>query len=135
MISGDSAENTGYTGSAGGGKYLLVNEAQSDGSNYVYSETTGNKQGFTYATPVSLLPSNAVVKALVINDLARKVSSGGLKQGVRLGGVDYPESTAKVLKTSYTRETLMQHYMEVRPSDSAPWDGTENPESYLEKTA
>ena len=128
---GDSATNNAYTGSAGGGKYLLVNEATADAANYVFSETTGQKQGFTYAAPS--LPSNPQVKALVTNDLVRKDSAGGWKPGLRLGGTDHM-GAAQVVNTSYTRESLQQHYAEVNPVTILPWVGTENPETVNEKT-
>ena len=130
---GKSATNDAFTADSGSNKYDRINEQPTNAASFIYSESTGQKQGLTYAAPSSL--TGVSVSALVINDVSEKISSGGLKQGVRMGGTDYPSST-KSLKTSITRESQLQHYLEVRPTDSAAWDtSTDNPESYLEKTA
>jgi len=127
---GKSATNDAWTADSGTNKYDRINEQPASGANFIYSETTGQKQGFTYPAPAF----SGVIKALVINDLSQKISSGGLKQGIRIAGTDFPSST-KVLKTTYTRESQLQHYLEQNPNGPAAWTTSDNPETYLEKTA
>ena len=127
---GKSATNDAWTADSGTNKYDRINEQPASGANFIYSETTGNKQGFTYAAP----SFTGIIKALTIQDLAQKISSGGIKQGIRFGGTDYPSST-KTIKTTYTRESMFQHILEQDPSGPDAWTTADNPETYLEKTA
>lgn len=127
---GKSATNDSWTADSGTNKYDRINETQVNGNNYIYSETTGNKQGFTYAAPVI----TGTIRAVVFYDLVQKISSGGVKQGLRIGGTDYPSST-KTLLTAYGRESMLIHMTEENPNGPAAWTTSDNPESYLEKTA
>jgi hypothetical protein len=129
---GKSATNDSWSASSGSNKYDLVDEQPASGSDYIYSETVGQKQGLTF--PASSVPSNATIDALIINDMAIKISTGSFKQGVRLGGTDYPASVSFDPPVSYGVGSIGQHVLEVRPSDSAAWTNSDNPESYLERT-
>lgn len=127
---GKSATNDAWTADSGTNKYDRVNEQPANESSHVFSESTGQKQGFTYAAPAF----SGIIKAVVINDLAHKISLGGIKQGVRISGTDYA-SGAKLLKTAVTRESLHQHILELNPNTTVAFLDSENFETYLEKTA
>lgn len=127
---GKSATNDAWTADSGTNKWDRIDEAAASSADYVYSPTVGLKQGFTFAA--STLPSNASVAAAVQSDIARKISSGSIKQGTRRSGVDYPSSTKGLLTSYATYGCGVQHIMEVDPATSNPWAYNDNLETYLE---
>lgn len=127
---GKSATNDSWTADSGSNKFDRINESTWNNTTYVYSETNGQKQGFTYGS----VTFTGTILAVVINDVAEKITTGGLKQGVRIASTDYPSAT-KSLKTTVTRESLLQEIFELNPNTAAAWTTSDNPETYLEKTA
>jgi len=127
---GKSATNDAWTADSGSNKFDRINEQAASAANYIFSDNTGDKQGFTYAAP----PFVGTIKALVVSDIPLKISAGGIKQGVRSGGTDYPSSSKSVL-TALGRGVQLQHYLDQNPNGPATWTTSDNPETYLEKTA
>lgn len=125
---GKSATNDSWIADSGTNKWDRIDEQPYSAADYVYSQTAGHKQGFTYAAPVFV----GTIVALVMNDVGVKVSQGSVKQGVRIASTDYASST-KALLTTIARGSVLQHYLELNPNTGVAWLTSENPESYLEK--
>jgi len=81
-----SATYNAWSGSAGGDKNLLVDEYPPNETDFVYSVTNAQKQGFSFGA--HSVPVNGVIQAVIHEYYARKISSGQVKMGMRDGGVD-----------------------------------------------
>ena len=70
----------------GGSKYLLVDEYPPNVTDYVYSITNAQKQGFGFGAHG--LSADSQIQSVIHEYYARKISSGQLKLQMRDGGVD-----------------------------------------------
>lgn len=108
-----------HTGAAS--SLLAVNEAGEDGdTSYVWSNTVGDKETFTYPN-LSSVPS--LIAGVQVVAVARKDDAGtrALTPLFRIGGVDYPASQL-ALPDSYTYLGLLT---ELNPATGAPWTGAD----------
>jgi hypothetical protein len=119
---------TDWTSSTAGNKYGQIDEQPVDGSDYIYSETVGNEQQFTYPGPV--IPSGSQVKAIGVYDLAYKISEGNISHGLQIGGFSDLSGVIN-LSTGYMTGSGRAHYSETNPQTGVEWLATANPDTYL----
>lgn len=129
LPTGDSATNNAWTGSAGGTKALLVDEKPpNDDTDYVYSTTTGQKQGHTFAA--SLIPATASILAVAQEHYLKKVTSGQVKIGMRSNATEDVDAAIDIA-TSYD---VYQKRRTTDPSGGGAWtvSRVDANESYIE---
>jgi len=115
LPTGDSASNNAWSRSTGSNGYQLVDERPHNTTDYVFSTTNGQQQGFTHAA--SGVPASSTVKAVRFDYVAYKVSDGQLKVGTRSSSTE-DLSAAQNLGIS---PTVLTAYYENDPATSAAW--------------
>lgn len=100
--------------------YLLLDETQNDDSDYVTSETVGERDSYTFGNPAQTPTS---VKAVQLTTSIRKDDAGARVGRVfhRIGGSNY-ESGDLTLSTSFEFKT---HMRETNPATSSAWTASE----------
>ena len=115
LPTGDSASNNAWSRSTGSNGWSLVDERPYNTTDYVYSNTNGQQQGFTHAA--SGVPAASVVRSVAFEYIAYKISSGQLKVGARSNTTENL-SAAQNLGIS---PTALRAYYENDPDTSAAW--------------
>lgn len=115
LPTGDSASNNAWSKSTGSAGWSLVDERPHNTTDYVFSSTNGQQQGFTHA--VSGVPAASVVKAVRFDYVAYKISSGQIKVGCRSGST---ESLSAALDLGISPE-MQRAYFEQDPATTADW--------------
>jgi len=115
LPTGDSASNNAWSKSTGSNGYQLVDERPHNTTDYVYSSTNGQQQGFTHAN--SNVPASSTVKSVRFDYVAYKVSDGQLKVGARSSTTE-DLSAAQNLGIS---PTVLTAYYENDPATSSAW--------------
>lgn len=129
LPTGDSGTNNAWSKSTGSAGWSLVDERPYNTSDYVYSGTNAQKQGFTHAA--SGVPAASSVKAVRFDYVPYKVSSGQIKVGCRSSTT---ESLSAALDLGISPE-MKRAYFENDPATGSPWasiSAADNAESLVE---
>jgi len=115
LPTGDSATNNALSRSTGSNGWALVDERPHNITDYVFSGTNGQQQGFTHAA--SGVPAASIVKSVRFDYIAWMISSGQLKVGTKSGSTE-DLSAAQSLGIS---PTVLTAYYENDPDTAAAW--------------
>lgn len=128
LPTGDSSSNNAWSKSTGSNGWQLVDERPHNTTDYVFSGTNGQQQGFTHAA--SGVPSTSTVKSVRFDYAALKVSSGQIKVGCRSNTTE-SLSAALDLGTAYE---IRSAYFEQDPHTTSDWtiSGADAAESLVE---
>ena len=115
LPTGDSGSNNAWSKSTGSAGWSLVDERPHNTTDYVFSSTNGQQQGFTHAA--SGVPAASVVRAVRFDYVSYKISSGQIKVGCRSSST---ESLSAALDLGISPE-MQRAYFENDPATSAAW--------------
>lgn len=86
MPTGDSATNDAWSNSTGTDGFALTDERPPNTTDYVYSVTNAQQQGFTF--PTHGLPTQVAIVSVIHEYYARKITDGQIKLGVKSGATE-----------------------------------------------
>lgn len=115
LPTGDSGSDNAWSKSTGSAGWSLVDERPYNTSDYVYSTTNAQQQGFTHAA--SGVPAASSVKAVRFDYVAYKISAGQIKVGCRSSST---ESLSAALDLGISPE-MQRAYFETDPATAAAW--------------